>query len=87
MLVALHNNFQALKYGSREDYKKYVKNTPMLIPFGAGDDVDELVQSAQVMHKPAFMSIKYFPGCLELCVSTYMSYYMLHISQRQETLV
>jgi hypothetical protein len=51
------SKFQALKYGAREDYKEYVKNTPMLIPFGAGDDVDELVKAAKVINEPALTTV------------------------------
>jgi len=39
---------QALKYGSREDYKNYVRDTPMLIPFTAGDDLEEILKTAKV---------------------------------------
>lgn len=47
---------QALKYGDREDYRKYVQKTPQLIPFMGGDDISGLAASAKVnfLHTPTY---------------------------------
>lgn len=38
---------QALKYGERQDYKDYVKRTPMLVPFMGGDDLNVILAEAK----------------------------------------